>query len=63
MCSGQPAWRFVPSWSNWASMTTMPSSIRKYEARRISDPGGDAISMASCAPSVVICGGSDSWTS
>ena len=41
----------------------MPSSIRKYDARRISDPRGDAMPSASCAPSAVICGGSDSWTS
>ena len=53
----------VPASSSWASTMTMPSSIRKYDARRISDPAGPAMPRASRAPSAVICGGSDSCTS
>ena len=37
---------------------TIPSSITRYDARRTSEPGGEAMSAASCVPISMIAGGS-----
>ena len=55
---GQVPSSSYPESSNWAMTPTIPSSITRYDARRTSEPGGEAMSAASRVPISMIAGGS-----